>query len=209
VRELAAKRDVPDATLPMPRAIVLSPGRPERAIRVFRLTHARGFPRGVYASHDDFGLWIVVISELPETPDTLCLRVLGRGKVLQRAVAELAMLSRNAWERRLLAILVQWRREVVIEGIQSEDDEDFMQTTQFSLEAFEQQLRDEGVSQGISQGSARVTARLIERRIGRTLTSAEHQHLSDAITAEGAERVADLVLDLSPDALAHWVTRGT
>ena len=206
VRELAVQREHPESSLPMWRVVVLSPGRPQRALKVFGLKRPKGFPRGVYASDDEIGLWVVVLSELPETRDTLSLRVLARGDTQKRAVAELLRLSKDAWEHRLFAVLVQWRHEITLEGVRSDDDEDFMQTTRFSLEAYEQQLRDEGISQGISQGSLKVTARQIERRLGRTLTTAECDYLSTRIATEGPERVGDLVLDLSPEALAAWVS---
>jgi hypothetical protein len=92
----------------------------------------------------------------------------------------------------------------VLDGIRSDDDEDFMQTTKFSLEAYEQKFRDEGVSQGIAQG-ARSVGRMIERRLGRTLSDAEREHLATRILREGPERVGDLVLDLPPEALDAWV----
>jgi hypothetical protein len=213
VRELAEQREHPKSSLPMWRVVVLSPGRPQRALKVFGLKRPKGFPRGVYASDEAIGLWVVVQSELPETRATLSLRVLARGDTQKRAVAELLRLPKDAWEHRLLAILIQWRHEITLEGVRSDDDEDFMQTTRFSLEAYEQQLRDEGISQGISrgisqgisQGSLKVTARQIERRLGRTLTTAERDHLAARIATEGPERVGDLVLDLSPEALAAWV----
>jgi hypothetical protein len=202
------------------RVVVLSPGRPVEALAAFHLRPPRGFPRGVYASDEAIGLWIVVAAELPETRETLALRVLGRGETQRRAVAELLALPREAWEHRLLAVLVQWRREIVLDGIRSDDDEDFMQTTKFSLEAYEQHLRDEGIAQGIAQGrsqgialgtsqgiaqGARSVGRMIERRLGRTLSDAERDHLATRILREGPERVADLVLDLPPEALDAWV----
>lgn len=213
VRELAWQRERPGAPLPMWRVVVLSPGRPDGAIRVFGLARPEGLPAGVYACDEALGLWIVAASELPATRDTLALRVLGRGDTRRRAVDELVALPREAWEHRLLAVLVQWRREITLEGIRSDDDEDFMQATKFSLEAYEKQLRDEGFSQGITQGitqgipqgSLKVTVRQIERRLGRPLSAVERDNVLAHITTDGPERVGDLVLDLTVDALAAWV----
>jgi len=48
--------------------------------------------------------------------------------------------------------------------------------------------------------------RLLERRIARPLTNAGRTSLSARFDLVGPERLGDVVLDLSPDALAAWVT---
>jgi len=45
---------------------------------------------------------MIVVSELPSTRDTLCLRILGAGKVLAAALKELAALPPADLERALL-----------------------------------------------------------------------------------------------------------
>lgn len=47
--------------------------------------------------------------------------------------------------------------------------------------------------------------RLLERRIARPFTDAERTSLSARFDLVGPERLGDVVLDLSPDALAAWI----
>jgi len=204
VRELELQQTKPDAELPMWRALVLSPGRPRRALEAFHATPAPRMPAGVYATAPEVGLWIVVLSELPETPDTLCLRVLAKGKVQLRAIRELLALPADAWERCLIEILLRWRIEVAIQATLSPDDEDFMTATHDLYEEFKQKVRNEGVSQGRAQG-LRPLVHLFERRLGRTLSAAEHEALLARFSTLGPDRLGDVVLDLAPDALSAWL----
>jgi len=194
------------------RALVLSPGKPRRALEAFHATPAAGMPTGVYATAPEVGLWVVVLSELPETPDTLCLRVLAKGGVQRRAIRELLALPVDAWERCLIEILVRWRIEVAVQATLTPDDEDFMTATHDLDEEFKQKLRDEGrlqgLSQGLSQGRSqglRPLVHLFERRLGRALSAVEHDALLTRFSTLGPDRLGDVVLDLAPDALAAWL----
>jgi hypothetical protein len=242
VRALEGSRADPPEKVPLGRVVVISPGRPEGALEVFAMEPAAGLPAGVYCTHDDLGLWVVALSELPETRDTLALRLLGKGAVLRRAVEALMALPADAWERRLVEILVQWRYEVATHPAQSEEDEDFMTATMATWEqekarireeaanaarasweqekgrirdeaataaraSWEQEknhIREQGLSQGLSQGLLLIVHQF-ERRLGRPLTAPEHDTLAQRLHTVGPERLGDVVLDLSPDALAAWL----
>ena len=53
---------------------------------------------------------IVSIDELPITPDTLTLRILGRGKTQQQAIAEVRSLNQTDPQRsQVLRILANWK----------------------------------------------------------------------------------------------------
>ena len=130
VRSLEAERASPHLPLPLARALVISPGIPLGAIEAFSLRPAPAHPPGVYRSSDPFGLWIVAAAELPETRDTLCLRLLGRGETFRRAVDTLQTLPPAAWEHRLLTILVQWRCVITEQPTLTDEDREFMEATQ-------------------------------------------------------------------------------
>jgi hypothetical protein len=58
------------------------------------------WPSGVYFGPPMFAIRAVVLRELPPTRDTLLVRLLGTGTVLEAALAEQAVLPPNAVERR-------------------------------------------------------------------------------------------------------------
>jgi hypothetical protein len=66
---------------------------------------------GVYRSARGTGLVLVVLSALPAVPETLALRLLARGPTFLRALAELKRLPDDAWERRVVDVLLRWRSD--------------------------------------------------------------------------------------------------
>ncbi len=189
----------------MMRVIVLSPGRPNGALALFSMTAKETLGRGVYQAHAEIGLWIVAIRELPATRETLALRLLGRGPVLQRAADELLALPPHAWERSLLDVLLHWRVKVVGQPTRDEEDEEFMMATQQTWAAVSKQIREEGISQGISKGLETLVHQF-ERRLGRALDRLERDTLAARLGVLGAPRLGDVVLDLDAAALAKWLS---
>jgi hypothetical protein len=68
--------------------------------RGFGLTPRPEWPAGAYFGPPACALQAIFVRELPETRDTLLLRLLGTGKVLERALEEQAALAEDAPERR-------------------------------------------------------------------------------------------------------------
>ncbi|MFO0608422.1 MAG: hypothetical protein U0324_34975 [Polyangiales bacterium] len=200
VRELEGRRDDPPKSSPMPRAIVISPGRPEGALEVFACGAAEGHPPGVFRTHDELGLWVVVAAELPETPETLACRLLGRGETFRRAVEALRRLPPDAWEHRLLDVLVQWRSYIAQQPTRTEEDEEFMNAVQAAYERDQARARNEGLSQGLLP-----LTHQFERRLGRALSDGERATIAERLRTVGPVRLGDVVLDLASDALAAWL----
>ncbi len=61
-----------------------------------------------------------------------------------------------------------------------------------------------GLEQGLEKGLGPL-AHLLERRLARALTSDERSVLVRRLDALGPERLGDIVLDFTPDALAAWL----
>jgi len=193
--------------------IVLSPGVPRAALADFGAKPRTRFSQGVYASNDTIGLWVVVVAELPPTRDTLALRLMGRGAVLEAALTELSTLPAEAWEHRLIEILLRWRQEIAALPTRSQRDEDFMETTRETFEQLKDRVRQEGreegkadgVLQGLMQGIQPLQHQFA-RRLGRPLTERETATLLARFDTVGPDRLGDVVLDLTPDALGQWLT---
>ncbi len=80
----------------LPALVVISSGRPTTVLETMGFKEAR---EGIYASPVGFKMFIVVLSELKKVRETLPLRLLGSGKVLKEALAELSILPHDAWEK--------------------------------------------------------------------------------------------------------------
>jgi hypothetical protein len=69
-----------------------------------------GWLPGVYFTADLFKTAIVVIDQLPETDETLWLRVLGRGATQERSIREvLALPSSHPRRNTILRLVASWR----------------------------------------------------------------------------------------------------
>jgi flagellar biosynthesis/type III secretory pathway protein FliH len=65
---------------------------------------------------------------------------------------------------------------------------------------------EEGLAKGREEGELRSLVHLFERRLARTLSPDERATLGERLREQGAGRIWDMVLDLSPQELAAWLT---
>ena len=86
-RELERRRPRP----PVPVQWVISSGRPAAALRGLFFRRSR-WGKGIYDGPPLMRTRIVVVSELPKTRDTLLVRLMGAGRTLREAIAELRAL---------------------------------------------------------------------------------------------------------------------
>jgi hypothetical protein len=95
------------------RLWVIAPGAPRTAIEAWALRMRRGWPRGVYMAAAPARLAVVVLSQLPRTPDTLLLRLMGSGSLLREAVSDARALPASSWERAIVDdVLLQMKRDL-------------------------------------------------------------------------------------------------
>ena len=65
--------------------------------------------------------------------------------------------------------------------------------------------RQQGVQQGMQQGQRMTLLRQIAHKLARPLTDEERARVAARLDALGPDRLGDVVLDLSPTALADWL----
>lgn len=144
-RHALSLRDPPPL---VPVQYVISSGRPDGGIEGLCFRPAPGGPAGIYDGPALLWTRLVVVSELSVERDTLLLRLLGSGRVLKQAIAELKALPHDAPERTLaLPILVQLRVEVPRDPTkQTSEDQEFMMNTEEILDSW----RREGAERALS-----------------------------------------------------------
>ncbi len=126
---------------------------------------ARQYPdtwvRRVYFMAPILKTAIVAIHQLPRTPETLWLRVLGKGNVQKQAIAELKALPQDS-PFRFNALELLYNLRTILEVRQDLDQEDrelimelsplYLQRLEDATQAGVQQGIQQGVQQGIQQG---------------------------------------------------------
>jgi Domain of unknown function (DUF4351) len=174
-------------------------------------THA-DWGEGVYFLHPGLRSVIISINRLPVNPDTLWLRLLGRGKTQQQAINEvIAFDDRDPRRSSILKLLANWKISIEITGQVSEEQELMMALSQAYLE-WEQQTEQRGLEKGLQQGAAQgeqsLILRQLTRRIGE-LSPAMLQQIQ-SLSLVQLESLGEALLDFTrADDLVTWMQRNS
>jgi Domain of unknown function (DUF4351) len=196
-------RTISDALEGFPRLWVLTPSASDTLLRRLKLEADPNWPSGVYFASEADRTALVAINQLPATPDTLWLRLLGKGRTQHRAIAEVLALPLEDPSRLLvLQLLATWKISMeVSEFIEQEEQELMMQLTQAYLE-WEQRTEQ----RGIEQGERLLIQRQLSRRVGPL--SPELQSRLETLALAQLESLAEALLDFETMAdLETWLER--
>lgn len=190
-----------------PRLWILTPTASTAILERFGAQLQSGWEGGIYFLSDWLRAAIVVIHQLPQTPETLWLRLLGRGKVQAQAIDELEALP---GERPLRSVTLEllYTLQKNLELIQDRDRED--RELIMRLAPLYQQDREQAVQEGIQQGKQREGATLVLRQLNRCLgqisLSIEQQICQ--LPVEQLENLGEALLDFESEAdLLNWLGR--
>lgn len=104
---------------------------------------------GVYFLSDHLKSVLVAINKLPVTPDTLWLRLLGRGRTQQAAIEELLALPADDNRRsQALQLLVNWRIRLELTNPQDAEEQELMATLSQAYLDWEQRTEQRGELRG-------------------------------------------------------------
>jgi hypothetical protein len=171
-------------------------------------THA-DWEEGVYFLHPGLRSAIIFINRLPANPDTLWLRLLGRGKTQQQAINEvIAFDDRDPKRSSILKLLANWKISIEITGQVSEEKELMMALSQAYLE-WEQQTEQRGLEKGLQQGAAQEQS-LILRQLTRRISELSPTMLQQirGLPFVQLESLGEALLDFtSVNDLVTWLQR--
>jgi len=106
---------------------------------------------------------LVAIDQLPVNPNTLWLRVLGRGATQEQAVNELLELPPgNPFRRNLLEVLANWRINVEVRQNIDEDDRELIMNLSPAYLRWREEAVQEGRQEGLQEGRQEERREMIE-----------------------------------------------
>jgi hypothetical protein len=109
-RQRQAKRDqtkIPEAQLPT--LWILTSTASPKLLKNFKAEPLPDWPEGIYFLGESLRTAIIALNQLPIIPDTLWLRILGKGKTQQQAIDELLTFTPDHPQRqRTLELLLTW-----------------------------------------------------------------------------------------------------
>ncbi|BAY35325.1 hypothetical protein NIES2107_72370 (plasmid) [Nostoc carneum NIES-2107] len=139
---------------------------------------------------------IVAIHQLPRIPETLWLRIIGRGNVQKQAIDELeALPPTNHFRKAALELLYNLQQNLQFTQSQDEDDRELV----MRLAPLYQQDREQATQQGIEQGERLVVENLLKVRFGEL--DNELQAIISSLLALPPEEFTPLLLQLSREEL--------
>ncbi|AFZ08081.1 hypothetical protein Osc7112_3734 [Oscillatoria nigro-viridis PCC 7112] len=144
----------------LPRMWILTPTASKALVDSFNATpDTENWMLGIYFLGESLRTAIVAIHQLPETPETLWLRILGKGGVQQRAISQLSTLAPDDPLRIIaLELLYRLQSNLVTDAPQELEPEErelimaIAPLFQQQIQAAQQQAREEGLEQGLERG---------------------------------------------------------
>lgn len=163
-REARSAGPPPVPSPPFPRLWIISAGNPETVIRAYDFQRMPDWPPGFLQRQEADALGLIVIPELPRTPETLILRLMGAGSIFDDALADLNRLPPDAWERQVAmpTVIVDHLKE--IQNATEEVKESHM-STQSTYESWLNYQRNEGRKLGLDEGLAQGRAEALRHAI--------------------------------------------
>jgi len=144
----------------LPKLWILMPTASKALVDGFNaIPDTENWMQGIYFFGESLRTAIVAIHQLPETPETLWLRILGKGGVQQRAISQLSALAADDPLRIIaLELLYRLQSNLVTDAPQELEPEErelimtIAPLFQQEIQAARQQAREEGLEEGREQG---------------------------------------------------------
>ncbi len=162
-----------------------------------------GWLSGVHFLPDALRTAIVAIHQLPQTPETLWLRLLGRGSVQSQAIIELQALPLDyPYQKETLELVYNLRENLRVNQELEADDRELI----MRLEPLYQRDREQAIQEGNKQGEQRLVIRKLNRRIGEIDASLIEG--IQGLSIEQLENLGEALLDFSSVAdLETWLNQ--
>ena len=195
----------------IPKLWILTPTISETRLSSFGTIQKEGWSSGVHFLADALRTAIVAIHQLPQTPETLWLRLLGRGSVQSQAIIELQALPLDhPYQKATLELVYNLRENLrVNQELETDDRELIMRLEplyQRNREQAKEEGRQEGRQEGKQEGEKNLILRLLHRRIGEIDSLLIERIIG--LSIEQLENLGEALLDFSSVAdLEAWLTQ--
>jgi hypothetical protein len=191
-----------------PRLWVLTPTASAAVLAEFGATlDLENWMRGVYFLAQGLLSAIIVIHQLPPTPETLWLRILGTGKVQKQALQELYQLPPdNPTRETTLELLYNLRAMLEArQNLAPEERELIMELSPLYLQRL-QTVKEEGIQQGIQQEQRLMVESMLQVKFGSV--DAELAQIIEALIEIPTLERTQLIWQLSREELLARFDRG-
>jgi hypothetical protein len=154
-------------------------------------TYLSEWGEGIYFLAEGFKAAIIDIQALPLTPETLFLRMLGKGITQKQAIKEILMFPfDNLLRQQVLELLVDYHFSLKTKETKTPDDEEWLMHLSAAYLKWREETLQQGIQQGINQGIDQ-GIRQERRRFIENLLKSRFEKLDDELKS-----VIELLLQL-------------
>ncbi|MBE9000401.1 MULTISPECIES: DUF4351 domain-containing protein [unclassified Nostoc] len=191
----------------IPKLWVLTPTVSETRLSSFGTMQKEGWLSGVHFLPDALRTAIVAIHQLPQIPETLWLRLLGRGSVQSQAIIELQALPLNhPYQKATLELVYNLRENLRVNQELESDDRELVMRLEPLYQRDREQAKQEGRQEGKQEGEQHLIIRLLNRRVGEINESLIER--IKGLSIEQLENLGEALLDFSNIAdLEAWLNQ--
>jgi Domain of unknown function (DUF4351) len=196
----------------LPMLWILAPTLSQPILAEYMATFVEEFgSKGVYLLPPGCKTGIIVIHQLPKTPETLWFRLLGKGKVQSNAIEEVAALTpSHPCRQDTLSWLGNLRVILEAREIREQEEEDLMMQLSplflEKLQAAEQRGKIDGRQEGKTEEGQALILRQLKRRVG--IISIDLETRIKTLALAQLEELGEALLDFSSIAdLEFWLNQ--
>jgi len=187
----------------LPRLWILSPSASAALLNGFGAREEPdGWSAGVYFLATALRTALVALNQLPRTPETLWLRMLGKGATQQQAISELLELPKgHPLRNNVLELLANWRLTLDERQTVDEDERTLIMNLSPAYLRWREETLQEGKQEGRQEGRQEVIENLLKARFG-TLDK-ELSSLIEPLLQLPPEEFTPLLLNLEREELLN------
>lgn len=180
----------------IPKLWILTPTVSETRLSSFGTMQRSDWLSGLHFLPDALRTAIVAIHQLPQIPETLWLRLLGRGNVQSQAIIELQALPLNhPYQKATLELVYNLRENLRVNQELETDDRELVMRLEPLYQRDREQAKQEGRQEGRQQGEQDLILRQLNRRIGEINQSLIER--IQGLSIEQLENLGEALLDFS------------
>jgi hypothetical protein len=155
----------------LPQLWIITPSASDDLLSRFVANPREDWLEGIYFLGEGFKTAMIAINKLPRTPETLWLRIFGKGIIQKQAINEVIGFDEDDPRRStILQLLATWKISIEASNLVQQEDKEFIMTLSQAYLEWEQKTKrsgiEEGMQQGMQQGQRQVVENLLKARFG-------------------------------------------
>ncbi|MGB3642299.1 MAG: flagellar assembly protein H [Rivularia sp. (in: cyanobacteria)] len=147
----------------LPRLWIITPSASDDLLSSACAFQSEDWLTGIYFLPKVLRTAIIAINKLPRTPETLWLRIFGKGIIQKQAIDEVIGFDENDPRRStILQLLATWKISIEASNLIEQEDREFIMTLSQAYLEWEQKTE----RRGMQQGQRQVVENLLKARFG-------------------------------------------